>query len=160
MLIGGDGKAAQNVIAYDSAGVVLSADDGSPSTGVSILGNSFFRNHGPAIDLVQGSNPGAARVPRLTKVWNQGGQTRVQGEVRGQPNSTYVVRFFRDTYNEREGTRYLKKYTVSTDGTGKATFKTTVPKQAAGRWITATATNTSLAPAETSEFAAQRKVQP
>ncbi len=174
LVVGGDSKLDQNSIAFNRwGGVVLTraAADNSIAFGVRILGNSFFRNDGPAIDLdfngitkndgaldADGGSNHHQNFPGIKSARNVGTKTVVRGVMLGEALSTFQIRLFVDVYNEREGKKFLKTITVNTDAAGKANWSTKVPKLAAGKKITATATNLTRTPAETSEFALSKKV--
>ncbi len=151
--------------------ITRAAADNSIAFGVRILGNSFFRNGGLAIDLDNNGvtpNDGAVdadggsnhhqNYPVIKSAKNVAGKTIVKGEMFGEASSTYQVRLFVDVYKEREGKKFLKTITVKTYAAGKAWWSTPVPKLALGQKLTATATNVTRTPAETSEFAFSKKV--
>ncbi len=175
LVIGGDSRLEQNSIAFNRwGGVVLTraAADSSIAFGVGVLGNSFFRNDGLAIDLDHNGvtqNDGAMdadggsnhhqNFPGINSARNTRTKTVVRGVMLGEASSAFQIRLFVDVYNEREGKKFLKTITVNTNASGKATWSTKVPRQGAGKKITATATNVTRAPAETSEFAPSKKVK-
>lgn len=173
VVIGGDGKLARNSIAYNMhSGVRLVRSSHGFASGVGILGNSFFRNVGLAIDLdYDGVTPNDGALdpdgganhrqnfPVIRKAVRRATQTVVQGQMIGEASSTYRIRLFVDTYKEREGKRLLKSFTVKTNGNGTSWWSTSTAKLPRGTWITATATNLTRNPDETSEFSVPRKVQ-
>ena len=174
LVIGGDAALERNAIAFnDRGGVVLTRAEGDHTIafGVSILGNSIFRNAGQGIDLDRDGvtpNDGAGdsdggsnhsqNYPSISSARNANGDTVVRGKLFSEPDSTFQVRLFVDTFHEREGKKYLKTITLATNADGKAWWSTVVPDQRLGTWITATATNVTRAPAETSEFSGSRQV--
>jgi CSLREA domain-containing protein len=168
LVIGGDAKLAQNAIAHNRDGIRV--DTGAK--GIAVLGNSFFRNIGPAIDLgpdgvtpndgagdADGGANNLQNFPLIDKAKRTATKTQVNGRMLGETTSTYRVRLFVDTYKEREGKRFLKAITVKTNGQGKASWKTNVAKLSLGTRITATATNVTRNPDESSEFSVSKPVR-
>lgn len=156
--IGGDAKAARNTIAFNGSEGVDLAFSGSWPAGVRILANSIYRNGKAGIALHGSANHGQ-KPPIIKTVKNVNGKTKIGGQMLGSPGTTYQLRFFVDTHKEREGKVYLKKISVTTNASGKGFWSTTVSKKAKGTKITATATNTTASPDETSGFAYPKKVQ-
>ncbi len=171
VVIGGDSKLARNTIAYNRVGVAVTmgVDD---AQGVAILGNSFFRNDGLAIDLDDDgvtANDGAGdpdgganhhqNYPQIQSAKVKGSKTVILGTMLGEPSSKYELRFFQDTFKEREGKAPLAKIAVTTNSAGKAGFTLRVRRLAPGSRVTATATNVTRSPAETSEFSFPKKVK-
>jgi hypothetical protein len=140
----------------------------SGTTGASILGNSIFSNGQLGIDLgVDGrtsNDPGDAdagandlqNFPVISSAKTVSGQTTVKGKLNSRPNADYTIQFFSNPSGTDEGRRFIGQKSVSTDGSGNASF-TFFPasKVALGQTITATATNPSDS---TSEFSAPRTV--
>jgi hypothetical protein len=171
--IGGTDPGQGNTIAYNTAGVILLAT----APGNSIRGNSIHDNVALGIDLgadgvtLNGSHapgqPGPNNwqtFPVLASVVG-GGPTHVTGTLDGVANTTFTLDFYANAQPAHllngqyygEGQRWLGSASVTTDGSGHATFDvTTLAATAAGEWISATATG----PSGTSEFAPAMKVPP
>jgi len=172
VVIGGDNKLAQNSIAHNwRNGVQLTPSPEGDAFGVQILGNSFFRNIGLAIDLdgdgltpndgaldLDGGANHRQNFPVIRKAIHKATKTVVRGQMLGEASSAYRIRLFVDTYKEREGKRLLKSFTVRTNANGKTWWSTSTAKLRVGKSITATATNLTRNPDETSEFSVSRKV--
>lgn len=167
--IGGTSAGAGNVIAHntDSAIKVL-----SPSTGISILGNSISLNTGLGIDLsadgvtandADDSDSGANRLsnfPVITMAARSGTTVRVEGTLKAEASTAYRIEIFANATGLEHasgygaGQRYLGFVTVTTDATGSATFSTDIlAAVVVGETVTATATDAS---GNTSEFGANR----
>jgi hypothetical protein len=162
--IGGNGT---NVIAHNTGfGVRLLGGSGNVIDGT----NSFFANDGLAIDLgTAGFNPNVAdpepgepnfgqNYPVITSAVAGG---NVSGTLTSQPSTTYRIELFLssgcDPSGYGEGQIFLKTVTVTTDGSGVASFTTALPASATlGEVITATATDTAAG--NTSEFSLCRTV--
>ena len=139
------------------------------SVGVSILSNSIFSNGRLGIDLgVDGrttndpADPdaganGLQNFPVISSATNASGKTTVKGKLNSRPDAGYLIQFFSNPSGTNEGRRLIGEKSVTTDGSGNASFTfspaTTV---AVGQTITATATRTSTG--NTSEFSVPRKV--
>jgi len=159
-----------NTIAFNGgSGVFVS---GASATGILIRSNSIFSNVRLGIDLVGSSDPANGVTPNDTGDGDLGpnnlqnypvlnvasssvsGGTFVTGTLNSTPNATFTVEFFASTAGDSsgfgEGAVPLGLITVTTDGSGNASFATTfaafVP---AGQVITATATSATN---NTSEF--------
>jgi hypothetical protein len=141
-LVGGTDAGAGNTIAFNGLdGVLVSGGSGN-----AIRGNSIFSHpNGLGIRLANGANNNAA-APALTSATSDGATTTVQGTLTGTANTTFVIEFFANTdcnpSGFGEGETPLGTITVSTDGSGQASFTavfdTAVPP---GEFITATATD-------------------
>ena len=81
--------------------------------------------------------------------------TTVKGTLVSIPNQSFVVRFYANPAGGDEGKTFLGQTTVSTDGSGKASFTKALTKVAVGKTVTATATSPG---GDTSEFSAPRMV--
>ena len=167
--IGGTAAGAGNVIAGNSLrGVAI--DSG---TGHSVRGNAIYSNGGLGIDVgVDGAvtfndagdvDTGANNLqnfPVLTAAATTGSQITIAGTLNSTANGTFRIEFFAspspgDPSGYGEGERYLGSATIATNGSGNATFSTTLGPTvvvALGERITATATNTTSG--DTSEFSA------
>ncbi len=136
--IGGTAVGAGNIIAFNGgAGVSISSGVGN-----AILGNSIFSNVSLGIALGPGANHNQA-APVLTSAVSSGGVTTVQGTLTSTPNTTYTLEFFSNPDGPTsQGKTFLRRITVKTDATGKATFTATfVDEVGPGQSITATATD-------------------
>lgn len=146
--------------------MVVGANLTDTSTNVAIRGNSIYSNGGLAIDLGNDdvtpndnddSDTGPNSLinfPVLTKL--QHGSLIVNGTYTGTPNQTYILDFYSsdtgDSSGYGPGQTWVGADTLTTDGTGSATFQftftATIPE---GQIISATATDST---GSTSEFGA------
>lgn len=166
-MIGGTGAGEGNVIAYNAAaGITVSAT----ASGDAICGNKIYSNTLPGIDLgadgVINANDavdvdsGANQLqnfPVLTSAVVSGFDLLVTGTFNSTANATFSIDIFSsstaDASGHGEAERYLGSISVTTDGSGNATFSQTLAgvNVVGGQFITATATNSG---GNTSEFAA------
>lgn len=164
-LIGGDGQGEGNVIAH-------SGDHGiqtEVANRITILGNAIYANGELGIDLDNdGVTPNdndlfSARqnfpeIDAATTFLNTG-RTVVTGTLESRADTTFRVELFAsdepDPSGFGEGERFLGAVTVTTDGSGDASFQLSVDGLPAGALVTATATN---ADGETSEFGRNKPV--
>jgi uncharacterized protein (DUF2141 family) len=160
--IGGTASGAANTIAFNGrAGVYVGSGMGN-----AILSNSIFSNGGLGIDLrprgVTPNDPGDAdtgannlqNFPVLTSVSGSGGGTTVQGTLNSEANKTYRLEFFSspscDPSGHGEGKTFLGSLSVTTDGSGNASFTfSSGTAVSSGDSVTATATDPAN---NTSEF--------
>jgi hypothetical protein len=168
-LIGGTEAGAANLISGNTEGVEITNN----STGISVLGNSIYGNHGLGIDIfalgVSGNDVGDAdtgannlqNFPVLTLAITDGSsQINLQGTLNSTANSYFRIEFFAnqtaDANNFGEGQIYLGFVNVETDGSGNATFSTTLAASVpVGYKISATATKSDATYStftDTSEF--------
>jgi uncharacterized repeat protein (TIGR01451 family) len=164
-MVGGAGAAA-NVIAFNQgAGVDVGRNTSdTASTGNSVRFNSIHDNNF-GIDLgndgVTPNHMGGAiagpnnfqNFPVITSA-TAGSSTSVNGTFNSDATSTFTLDFYAnsapDSSGFGQGQRYLGSTTVTTDGSGDATFSVLLAAStSAGEWITATATDAS---GNTSEF--------
>ena len=139
--------------------------------GITISANKIESNGDLGIDLFNQSGAGVTpndpgdgddggnglqNFPVLQSASVITGGTVVTGRLNSLPNSQFSLEFFGnpecDPSGFGEGARFLGSLTVTTNGSGIATFQTTVARTAVGSSITATATH--LATGNTSEFSA------
>jgi CSLREA domain-containing protein len=169
--IGGTAAGASNTIAFNTGdGVWIEA-----TTANSIRGNSIHSNTGLGIDLTGGTENAAGvtandsgdgdtgannlqNFPVITSATVGGGTTTVGGTLNSTPSTTFAIDFYSNTTPDPsgngEGTTYRGSTSVTTDGSGNATFSGVV-LTTTDPLVTATATNTTGSPASnTSEFAA------
>ncbi len=175
-LIGGTDPAEANIIAFNGvSGVALAF-----GFGTRILGNSIFVNGGLGIDLGGGdfagdgvtpNDPGDTdagpnnlqNFPVITSVSSAGGSTTVTGTLNSEAGKSYLIQFFAndlpDPSSHGEGQQLLGETTVTTDGSGNASFNPTLPLAVTPtQFVTSTATRLDAegAPLETSEFSEVR----
>ena len=168
--IGGLAAGAGNTIAFNGWAGVNMYDP--PTTNNPIRGNSFFSNGAIGIDLVVPGEPypgvttnhlGFAAGPNdlqnfpvITNAFGQGGSTIVLGKLNSLAARTFAIDVYRNwTANPSgygEGRFYLGTVSVTTDGSGNATFAlTNTVGNYSGQYLAATATS---AGGDTSEFSA------
>ncbi len=173
--IGGTLSGQGNLIRHNSGDGIFVSLIGSPPTGNFLLGNSIDANTGLGIDLgtdgVTANDAGDAdtgannlqNFPVLASaVTNGATQLAVSGTLNAVANSPFRIEFFASTNADPsgygEGQIYLGYVHVTTDGSGNATFDTTVSAYvAAGVAVSATATRSDVGYTsftDTSEFAA------
>jgi hypothetical protein len=162
--IGGIGPGAGNVIAFSSVkGVLLFDPD---TTNDAIRGNSIFGNTNLGIDLgnvgIIPNDPGDAdtgpnnlqNYPIITNAFGLGTATVVAGNLNSLAGSPFFIDVYRnlsaDPGGNFEGQYYVGAVSVTTDGSGNATFSyTNSGGNCSGQYFTATATS---AGGDTSEF--------
>src|SRR5947208_13211865 len=101
------------------------------------------------MDPDEGSND-LQNHPVLTSAVSGTSATKVQGTLNSLPNTKYTIEFFRtpdidSVVGSREGEFFIGQVTVTTDGSGDATFNVNVGGSNEGDEITATATQVSVA---------------
>jgi uncharacterized repeat protein (TIGR01451 family) len=156
-----------NEIAFNAPGIEVELGTGNAIRGNSIHDNKprFAVFGGLGIDLTPfgvttndvGDADGGVNLlqnfPVLTAATASGASTRVQGTLNSRPSATFALDFFSnpdcDPSGHGEGLKYLGATSVTTDGSGLASFDVTLAVAAEGRQITATATDAS---GNTSEF--------
>jgi hypothetical protein len=140
---------------------------------VRILGNSIHDNGGLGIDLITdgfatGVTPndpldadtggnGLQNFPVIQSATQSGATVRVVGTLNSSPNAPFEVQFFAsaacDSSGFGEGSTFLGRTQVTTNGAGSAAFDVVLPTAVnAGWFVTATATLEPLG--ATSEFSA------
>jgi len=169
--IGGTAPGAGNVIAntVDGPGVIVSVDEGNVGVvGVPILSNRIFGND-MGIDLQALGNPGVTpndvgdadvgpnglqNFPVITANVASGNAT-ISGTLNSLPGRSYRLEFFAnatcDFTGFGQGETPLGATTVTTDGSGNASFGPLVFAVPGGQSII-TATATDSAASNTSEF--------
>lgn len=192
--IGGLAPGAGNLIAFNQFDgvIVFDPDETSSSFNVPILSNSIHSNGGLGIDLsppveangtvfsiITPNDAGDGdtgpnhlqNFPVLSSAVVAGGQLTINGSLNSEANKTYLIQFFAcaacDSASRAEGQTLIGQTTLTTDGSGNASFAPAFPLVVPdGRIITATATlmNGGAAerqenanadtPTDTSEFAA------
>jgi hypothetical protein len=170
--IGGTADGEGNVIAFNGTdniagnnyGVHLNSDAG---VGNAILRNSIYSNVGLGINLGTAgadandagdadSGPnGLQNYPVLSSALASGSQIRIVGSLNSLAATNFRIEFFAsssaDASGYGEGQRYLGFADVVSNGSGAASFDTTLNAAViAGEYITATATD--LSTNNTSEF--------
>ena len=185
--VGGSEAGAGNTIAFNGrSGIDLFWNaSGTAPKGNRFLANSIHSNvrtDGSAlgIDIVQigaggtGVTPNDAgdadtgandlqNFPVLTAATSGGGSTTISGTLNSKPNTVYRLDYYSnascDPSGYGEGERFLGTASVTTDGSGNATFASTYPVDVAvGRQMTATATEDPVATGNSSEFSQCRAV--
>jgi len=164
-VIGGTGAGAGNEIAYSGgAGVLLlnASTTNNAIRGNSVFSNGFFGinfsntivapNH---VGFLAGPN-NMQNYPVITNVFGYGGSTIISGTLNSLANNMYFIDVYRNAGNDPsgygEGQSYLGTVSVTTDGSGNASFAmTNNGGNYAGQYFTATATS---AGGNTSEFGA------
>jgi titin len=136
--VGGEDPGAGNTIAFN-LGDGVQVDGGS---GNAILANAVFGNGGLGIDLLNGGNNGQPAA-LLSSATQAGGVTTLSGSLLGAAFSSYTLELFASDPNDpNQGQVFLGSVTVSTDGTGVASFSMgLVLGIAPGQYLTATATD-------------------
>ena len=163
-IIGGITPGAGNTIADNTAdGVQVT---GNNNKGNSIRGNSIFGNGGlgielgttgvPSTNILGGSNTGPnddENYPVITiDSYTPGVGTTIAGDINTTPNTQVFIDLYTDPVESSsgygQGQTYIGSITVTTSGSGNASFSylsTTLPRNAI---VSATATD----PGNTSEF--------
>ena len=178
-VIGGDGAAAANVIAFAGTyGVVIGDRTGARTPrGNQILRNAIFDNGNSVvgINLLGGTQAGGGatandpgdgdngpnnlqNTPVLTRATTVGAVTTIAGSLNSTPRRTFVLHFYANPPGGDEGKTFLGRQFVTTDANGNADFAFAPERRVAlGKTITATATDHRL---NTSEFSPPRTVEP
>ncbi len=167
VIVGGIAPGEGNVIAHNTFdGVITSVAGGV------IRGNSIHSNGGSSgigVDFgaigttpndVNDADAGSSDVqnfPILTSAASNSAGATVSGLIASSAGAPLLLDFYandvRGLYGFGQGRQYLGTIPVVTDGFGNATFTAQLPAVAAGRFITATATNVNIAPyGHTGEF--------
>jgi PKD domain len=157
-LIGGTDPGAGNLISGNASdGITIGGVDPffpDPTGTVrnQVRGNSIFNNGGLGIDLadngVTANDPGDAdsganllqNYPVLTQTLG-GATTTFDGAINSTANTTFTLDFYASLSTDAEGRRYLGSNSVTTDGSGNATFSASVGAVFVGEVVTATATD-------------------
>jgi titin len=147
--VGGTAKGAGNVIAFNTnQGVILGFN--RPVGGDAIERNSIFRNGGLGIERF-GGGPAS---PVVTSIRTRT-TTTIQGMLDSAAGTSFRIELFAspgcDPSGHGEGRLFLGAVNVVTDGSGHASFTTSLSKVPPGRSVTATATSNH---SDTSEFSA------
>ncbi len=159
--VGGSATGAGNTIAYNGSGVVI--DSG---TGNSVLSNSIHSSGSLGINLgIDGQtindagdgDSGANNLQNFPVVSSATGgtfSTTVVGSLNSAASTTFTLQFFWsdscDPSTFGEGANFLGSLSVTTNGSGNASFSQSLPTGGSGnKQITATATDPG---GNTSEF--------
>ena len=134
-LIGGTEEGAGNLIAFNQLdGINLVSGSGN-----AVLGNDIYSNGDQQIDLAAGAN-GDQAAPILTSAQTNGSELTIAGSLSSTANSYFRIEFFGADQT------YLGFVNVATDGSGNATFNTTLNVSvASGTLITSSATKSDAA---------------
>jgi len=117
----------------------------------SIRGNSIFSNYSLGIDLTGVAND-LQVSPVITNAFGAGISTVVQGNLSSTNGSSFFIDVYRNLDGGSQGQFYLGTVSVTTGGSGNASFAyTNRSGNFAGQSFTATATS---AAGDTSEFSA------
>jgi CSLREA domain-containing protein len=149
---------------------VITDTTDTTANGNSILSNSIFSNDGVGIDLndddATANDPGDTdsgpnnlqNTPVISSAKTGSGKTTIKGTLNSRPGAKYAVQFFSNPSGTDEGQTFIGQKTgLTVDASGKGSFTfSPSSKVAAGRTITATATNESTG--DTSEFSAAKGV--
>lgn len=167
-IIGGTNQGEGNVVAYNrSNGITLSTQNANITC--PILGNSIYGNTGLGISLagfvlndLGDADTGAndqQNFPVITTASNDGTNTTVVGTFNSKANLTYRLEFYSNTVlgptGYGQGENFLGATTVTTDGSGNASFNVSFPQLSDGLWVSSTATDPN---GNTSEFAASVQI--
>ena len=164
IISGSNNTISGNTIAFNSGDGVLLGVNGINN---GILSNSIFSNGGLGINLLLGpgvtlndsgdGDTGANNLqnfPIINSVITDSSGTTIEGILDSSPNTDFTLQFYSnpecDTTGFGEGKTFVGSTTVTTNGTGDATFIAVFPSLVSGgQFITATATDPSN---NTSEF--------
>ncbi len=158
-VIGGTAPGAGNTIANNITGVMVGNPSGPDSitNGNAILGNSIYANSDVAIRFQTGVNntfPNSNLV--LTAAGSSSNGTTVSGTVTSAAGIPFRVEFFAnpalDPSGSGQGQTYLGFATVTTDGSGTATFTATGLAPVPAGQVVLSATLTDLATHTTGGF--------
>jgi hypothetical protein len=148
------GNTIQGTTANNDVGISVAA-----GTGNTLSANSISGHAGLGIDLApSGVNANTANGPHnfpvITSAQVAGGNTTITGTLNSTANAKFTIEFFSNAAcnasGNGEGATFLGSTTVTTDGSGNASF-TAVVGPASGNVFTTTATD---AGGTTSEFSA------
>lgn len=149
-LIGGVTEGAANIIRGNSGRGITLYD--APTAGQTISRNSISDNGDVPLALFAGSNHG--QTPPVLATATLGLATAVSGSLQSSPGTVFTLELFASPAAANNGGRtFIGSATTATDGGGAASFNIALPAiVAAGNVVTATAT--SVATGDTSEYAA------
>lgn len=159
--IGGTASGEGNTLWFNAGdGVIVEGGTNNP-----VRGNSTFGNTGLGLDIgangvtandALDADTGANQLqnfPVLTTATNFASTLFVAGTINGRTGVLHSIDFYssptRDPTTNGEGQVFLGSTDVTTDASGNASFAVTLPRQTAGRFLAATATDTN---GNTSEF--------
>jgi hypothetical protein len=170
----GNGSNGVLINLFDSNAIAGNTIAFNGGAGVVVLGplnpvssNAMFANAGLGIDLAgDGVTPNDScdgdsgannrqNTPIITSSSSAGGSTTIEGTLDSTPNMIFTIEFFSngacDPSGFGEGETFIGSTTVTTDGSCRVSFGTTLPIAVPpGSFITATATDPN---GNTSEFA-------
>jgi hypothetical protein len=112
------------------------------TAGISIRGNSMFANYNLGIDVINSANNNPT-APVITNAFGYIYDTVVGGTLSSQPSRNYLIDFYRTpSAGAGQGQFYLGTASVTTSGSGNATFAfTNTTGNYSGQYLTATATD-------------------
>ena len=159
--IGGTAAGEGNTLWFNAGdGVLVEGGTNNPVRGNSTFGNTGLGHdigaNGVTVNDALDADTGANQLqnfPVLTTATNFSSTLFVTGTINGRTGVLHSIDFYsspaRDPTTNGEGQVYLGSTDVTTDASGNASFAVTLPRQAAGRFLSATATDTN---GNTSEF--------
>lgn len=151
--VGGSTLTEGNLIAYNHKGVIVGQDATDLSVNNSIVNNSIYRNTLPGIDLANdGPTPNHAVNPTVGPnhfqnfpelgaftITNTG--LSIPWTLHSEPNSDFLLQFFRNEIGDPEGKIRIFQVVVTTDANGNASGVINVGGVPLNTPITATATH-------------------
>jgi hypothetical protein len=142
--IGGTAAKAGNIIAFNGGTGVVVKDQAVSNP---ILTNSIFANANQGI-VLSGNGNDLQVGPVLSSAASSSTSTVVKGTLTAAPNATYQIQLFAnpaaDPSGFGQGQTYLATKSVTTNGSGVASFSFTIkPALVAGEVVSATATSPS-----------------
>ena len=168
-----DGSGVANTIAFNgSTGVYVGSNNSDDSVGDTIRGNTIYSNNYIGINLAGGSEDSYGvtanhigfiagpndlqNYPSITNVFGYAGSTIIRGTFNSVASSSFRIDVYRnpgsDPSGYGQGQFYAGTVSVTTDGSGNATFAlTNNGGNYAGQYFSATATSSG---GDTSEFGA------
>lgn len=165
--VGGTNTGEANIIAFNFGdGIYVQA-----GTNNAFRANAIFSNSGLGIDVgndgIQANDNGDAdsgandlqNYPLLSSASFSAGGVTITGSLNSRPSRPYTLDFFANVQpdlSNGEGQVYLGSTNVITGADSNVAFSVTLPLVPAGRWISATATDTN---GNTSEFSANVRAE-
>jgi hypothetical protein len=155
------GGPGANIVAFNAIGV------DSPGSGNTIRGNSIHDNGYLGLDVgfpnvsandEDDADPGSQNFPNLSSAVVEGAGVRIMGSLGSTPSSTFDLDFYEEPACSRfpqdllEGERWIGTAQVATDASGHAAINVLLTPVAVDPGFRVTATATSAATGDTSEF--------
>ena len=152
--IGGTVDGANNLIANNTGPGVWVG--GATALGNAIQENEIHSNTGIGIELTSDGNEGR-QPPSMTTITTDGaGQVAIDGSYSdpAMASQTLTIEYFSNPSNTREGRIYLDSDSFTTNGSGSASFSSSISALVSdGEYVSATVTDSS---GNTSEFSLGR----